>query len=146
VHRESLHACRAAGLDDGEGIKYPKGNDKGQAGWNVAIQFDSLADLADKLKEGVPMPCDNWFYECPKTSLWSINRLAIKAHGAPGEVAVDGKSGPILSVDSLSYFMPQLRRIGVSLSYPSTVLLMSCLAGRGPEGTDFLLKLSAIWP
>lgn len=36
-------------LGDGTQLQFPQGNDKGQAGWDVGLMFDTFADLAQKI-------------------------------------------------------------------------------------------------
>jgi len=148
--KSTLPVCYDPVLDDGKGLNYPEGNSKGQAGWNVSVGFDTIYDLSSQIYDGVTMPssfCSNVWDDCPKSSIWSINRLAIKAHGAPGEIWINGEGQPALSTDTLPTYEPLLRKIGIRLAYPrSLVLITSCLAGQGTHGTELLRMLSDLWP
>src|SRR5918996_5826611 len=88
--------CRNAQLDSTSGLSYPDGSQQGQAGWDVAVPFTTLDELAKRLSDGLPMPrqfCGNWLKDCAPIQRGEILRLAIIAHGDKGgKLAVNGKS------------------------------------------------------
>lgn len=149
-HRDFGTICSDARLDGGTGLRYPAGTKVGQAGWDVAIPFSKLSELATKLSSGVPMPasfCGNWFQDCDAIRTKEINRLVIMADGDHGQLAVNGKKAiPKLQASNIHLFRADLFKIGHYLR-PSgaTILLMGCLAGNGPKGTALLLALSRLW-
>jgi hypothetical protein len=130
---------------------YPAGSSRGQAGWDAAVPFEDLCDLAGKLASGLPMPketCGNWIYDCDPVAKGEIRRLAINTHGVAGVVFVEGKTSPtVLSADTVrSPHLTDLEAIREYLHPAATVLFMGCLAGQGPYGTDLLKVLSRVWP
>jgi hypothetical protein len=132
------------------GPAYPAGETYGQGGWDMGIQFSSLADLARKLF-GSPVNtpshlCGNWVRDCAPIRRGQVTRLAINAHGLAGQVFVNGRSGPALTSESVSASHGDLHNIGLSTSESAVILLMGCLAGQGAEGTRLLQALSRVWP
>jgi hypothetical protein len=150
-HADFATLCRSAELDDGSGLSYPRGNRQGQAGWHVTVRFTSLADLATRLHD-LPMPaefCGNWFQDCDPLRRGEILRLAILAHGDQGgQLAVEGRASSVrLTADTVREHRADLHAIGLfTRRSGSTILLMGCLAGQGPEGTRLLRQLSRVWP
>lgn len=146
-------------LDD-ESIEYPNGDRRGQAGWDVAIRFGSLAELADKLTKGVSLDpgTKRRFGRRYSAAIQrgEIARLAITAHGdQAGEWYANGKSQRPLTaeVNKLHTSRPvaacraSLHTIGLyTMPLKSTIILMGCLAGQGALGTALLSALSTIWP
>jgi hypothetical protein len=61
---------------------------------------------------------------------------------------VDGKNASIvLTATTVRTHHDDLHNIGLSTrERGSTVLLMGCLAGQGPSGTQLLVELSRVWP
>jgi hypothetical protein len=137
--------CSDATLDGGSGLNYPEGNDRGQAGWDIAVSFDNLLDLSMKMTTGVPKPCDNWFSACPSTAQDQINRLAIQAHGVSGSILIDSDPDS-LTIDRFYIYQPFLQLIGLKLSARSLVIFPSCLAARGKAGTELFSAISKLWP
>jgi hypothetical protein len=124
---------------------------QGQAGWDVAVKFSTLDELAKKLSDGLPMPgqfCGKRFADCEPIARGEISRLAIMAHGDHGgSVAVNGKNNPtVLTADNVSSFHNSLHTIGLYTRDKSIILLTSCIAGQGEAGTRLLKALSAVWP
>jgi hypothetical protein len=109
--------CRNAQLDSTNGLKYPKGNKQGQSGWDVALPFNTLHELAKKLTEGVPMPrqfCGNWLDDCDPIRRGEIQRLAIMAHGDQGgKLAVSGLNQEPLTPSNIKQFHGTLETIGL---------------------------------
>jgi hypothetical protein len=143
--------CRNAKLDTSTGLSYPSGDTHGQAGWDVAVRFSTLDELAKKLSDGLPMPrqfCGQRFKDCEPIARGEISRLAIMAHGDHGgKVAVNGKdSSTFLTADNVASFHNSLHTIGLYTRDKSTILLTSCIAGQGENGTRLLKALSGVWP
>jgi hypothetical protein len=150
-HKDFGSLCRNARLDATTGLSYPKGDQQGQADWNIAVPFESLEDLAKKFTGGLSMPrefCGNWFKDCDPIDRGEILRLAIMAHGNQGGiVAINGKADPEkLSPDNVDSFHAHLHTIGLFTRTKSTILFASCLAGQGDSGTRLLIALSKVWP
>ena len=147
---EVLPVCRNARLDTTSGLSYPDGNKQGQAGWDVAVPFKTLEDLAKNLTDGVAMPrqfCGNWFQDCDPIQRGEILRLAIMAHGDQGgKLAVSGSGEQPLTAANVKDFHSTLHTIGLYTREKSTILLTGCLAGQGEEGTRLLKALSEVWP
>ena len=53
---ETRSGCAKAGLDVDPKLSYPAGNEHGQAGWDVAVKYQDLADLAKLLSGGLAAP------------------------------------------------------------------------------------------
>lgn len=142
--------CRWGQLDQATGLAYPKGNQQGQAGWDVTIPFDSLKDLAARLSKGVPMPkqyCGNYLYDCAEIARGEIVRLAIMAHGNQGGVWLpNGKSREALKPDTVAGYHADLHTIGLYTQESATILLTGCLSAQGEPGARLLGVLSGIWP
>ncbi len=152
----------------------PNGQLNGQGGWDIGFNFANLTDLATQLQQLVkvnlpphmcvqpPIGLISWLscqgqpQPCP--TVGQVTQLAINAHGKAGEVylggppaenlAVDpGAERQALSVQNLPSMAADLTRIYNATAPNSTIFLMSCLAGRGPEGTELLKALSQLyWP
>lgn len=150
-HADFGALCRNAKLDKPNGLLYPFGNTQGQAGWDAAVVFSNLKELADKLSAGLPMPrqfCGNLVSDCDPIRKGELTRLAICLHGNRGGVlAVNGRSKePKLNPDNIESFHSYLHTIGLFTRAGSTILLMGCLAGQGEPGTRLLAALARIWP
>jgi hypothetical protein len=150
-HADFGALCRDTKLDDSTGNRYPSGTAQGQAGWDVAIKFNNLHELAAKLSQGVPMPtafCGNWFQDCDPIRRGEITRLTIMAHGLQGQLAVSGRYvEPKLESSNIRLFRDDLHTIGLMTPQSdATILLMGCLAGGGAQGTRLLSALSGVWP
>jgi hypothetical protein len=152
----------------------PNGQTNGQGGWDIGLNFASLNDLATQLEQLVRvnlpphmcvqppvgwmswLSCQGQAQLCP--TVGQLTQLAINAHGLPGRVYLGGKpaedqvvdpkaEGQALSVQNLNSMAADLIRIYNATAPNSTIFLMSCLAGRGPEGTELLKALSQLyWP
>ncbi len=151
-HSDFGKLCIDARLTNGEKISYPEGNEKGQAGWHVAVKFGHLSELAKLLRDGLPMPkqfCGNWTDDCDPIARGEIVRLAIMVHGEQsGQLLVNGRGyTPILTVDTIKSFHDDLHNIGLfTREKVSTILFMGCLAGQELQGTRLLKALSQVWP
>jgi hypothetical protein len=150
-HADFGTLCRNASLDPSNGNRYPAGTTQGQAGWDVAIRFTNLHELATTLGQGVPMPaafCGNWLQDCEPIRRGEITRLTIMAHGLPGQLAINGRyAEPKLEASNVPAVHDDLHRIGLMTpEADATILLMGCMAGGGPQGTRLLMALSAVWP
>jgi hypothetical protein len=155
-HKQFGILCADARLDQSSGLSYPSGNAHGQAGWDVAVPFSNLDDLAKKLSDGLPMPrafCGNFFDNCDSVQPGEIQRLAIMAHGDQGGiVAVSGVDAagkavpPILNASNAASFHGTLHTIGLYTGTKSTIIFASCVAGQGDDGTRLLRAMSAVWP
>jgi hypothetical protein len=153
-------------------MAYPGGDLKGQAGWDVGINYQSLDDLLVKLKTdtrrwlnevGDPQP---WNPLLPTTALSPeprrlplsatklrtllprIGRLAIHCHGGPGIAYINGTGAGKARIDqtNVASFTRKLVTLSTMLTADATVLFMSCMTGQGPEGTTFLQDVSALMP
>ena len=134
-------------------VQYPDGTPRGQAGWDMGMGFDTLANLADQLtRRPLTTPahlCGNLFMDCAPIAPGQITRLAINAHGAPGVLAVNGKDNPnTLNVTAL--LDPAVRddwdAVVQATAPDATIILMGCIAGKSLAGTALLTALSAITP
>jgi hypothetical protein len=117
-------------LGGGTKLQYPEGNEKGQAGWDAGLMFDTFGDLAEKLRK-----LDNG----------PITRLAINLHGSPGKI--DALSGGIEASmfdfkQLWSRYSSQLVAINGMLAAGAPVLIMGCNVAKGKEGEEFLSELS----
>ena len=94
-------------------------------GWSHTIQMKGLNDLLTSLQsEGLGN---------------RVTHLAIVAHGdAPGQVQLD-RPLTAASVEALSAV---LTRLGAYLKQDGMLTFYSCIAGKGPEGSDLLVALS----
>jgi Domain of unknown function (DUF4347) len=130
---------------------YPDGTASGHAGWDWGISFNHLGNLVTKLTI-LPTPsrlCGNILFDCPEVQPGQVFRLAICAHGAPGEFEIDGRGKKLLTAVRIRTIKPLrnlLKEIGNVLSDDAVVLLMGCNAGAGTKGSDLLIELSKIWP
>ena len=143
--------------DDGSTLSrlpYPQGTTRGQAGWDVGLQFGSLKSLASKLRfQPIALPnfiCGNLFQDCEQLKPGQISRLGINAHGNPGEVAINGRNNPVrLNVTTLATD-PDLQRdlegLRDATDPSATILFEGCLAGRSLGGTALLTALSQFMP
>ena len=99
----------------------------GQAGWEVGINFGDLHDLATKVAQ--------------KQKL--IRKMAINAHGYPGEFYINSKKGTPLKGDNVTAVHNiDLTTVRQWLTPNATLLLVGCLAGKGLGGTALVEKLS----
>jgi hypothetical protein len=108
---------------------------RGQAGWEVGINYTSnFHQLATTLALDV----------APKQG--KIRRLAIHAHGLPGQVFVNGSNRPPLELNTLEGYKADLALIRDSLAPDAVVLFVGCLAGQGKAGDAFLMEVSRLLP
>lgn len=134
-----------------EGPIYPDGTTKGQGGWDIGINYSNLQDLANQL-QGLSSwqpkhMCGNWVRQCPQNGAAQIGRLAIMAHGLPGQLYVNGQnSAVVLTVGSIANHRQELDTIYRAMLPGATILLMGCIAGRGQPGTLLLQELQKVWP
>lgn len=149
--RAPLSICEDARLDAGDNrlIAYPGGTPRGQAGWQLGLRFSTLSRLADHM-EAATIP---GFYGDPDAGSatvppGSVTRLAINAHGAPGEFdireRVNDERG-FLTRLTIPAFRVELERIGRMLAPGAPVLLAGCMAGRRDVGDELLSALSGVW-
>jgi hypothetical protein len=122
-------------LGGGTKLEYPQGNDKGQAGWDVGLGFDTFVDLAQKI------------VALKKSKNLAITRLAINLHGAPGRIDADSKGtnyDTAYDFDKLwKVYRQQMQQINGALEGNAMVLIMGCNVAAGDEGKQFLEKLSS---
>ncbi len=150
-HAEFGRLCRNAQLHPSSGMRYPRGNRQGQAGWHVAVPYSSLGGLARSFQGGIPMPrqfCGNWFRDCASIRRGEVVRLALLAHGDQGgQALLNGRNRPPITAATVRTHRRELHNIGLmTRRRGSTIILMGCLAGQGQAGTDLLVALSRIWP
>ena len=147
-------ACPDARLRENGSLSkrsYPDGTAKGQAGWDWGINFNHLGNLVTQLTV-YPTPsrlCGNLILDCPEVQPGQVIRLAIGAHGTPGEFEIDGKGKKPLTAERIRRIKPLrnlLKEIGNVLSDDAVVLLMGCNVGAGTQGSDLLIELSKMWP
>ena len=120
-------------LGGGTDIKYPAGNEHGQAGWEVGLMFDTFADMTTKLQSLMTKKGDK------------ITRLAINLHGMPGKIDADsvGTEPSMFDFASLqSRYSSQLVAINSMLSNDAPVLIMGCNVAKGVDGDKFLTEMS----
>jgi Domain of unknown function (DUF4347) len=116
-------------LADGTKLSYPKGNDKGQAGWDIGLMFNGLSDLDGKV--------DKALVETEK-----VTRLAINVHGLPGEIDIDG-DGKSWDFNKLwTTYSSQLVHLRMQMSGSAIVLIMGCQVAAGDKGATFLKDMS----
>ena len=126
----------------------------GQAGWDVGINFSNLEDLVNKLENLIVPDYAIGSGHERRIRPGELLRLAINAHGEPGVLFVDGTPRasetrmPLRADTARGWHRDSLRRIGLLTPRDGTgiILLVGCEAGRGAEGTNFLLTLSRVWP
>jgi hypothetical protein len=157
------NVCFDARLDGGKTksgkteskFDYPLGTSKGQAGWDMGINFRDFSDLADQLsRRPVRTPPHIWGGQTsdktsPTLAKHQIERLAIVAHGRAGsEIMVNGTSGKSksLSLSTIKEFRSELNAIGDALSAAAVVLFMGCAAALFKEGIQLIIELSKLWP
>jgi len=138
--------ARLGGDKADKGLSYPSGDFTGQAGWDMALQFTDLHDLAAQLSSGTPRPCHKWFSKCDQVQRGEVIRLGIMAHGVPGQVQINGPKGDPLTYANVEKYHDDLSKVGLFTRDGSTILFLSCLAAQGNEGTKLMTKLSWIWP
>jgi len=124
-----ITVCDNGSLSKGGSYVYPAGNEHGQYGWDIGVNYKSVPDLLNQL---LPIP-----YR-------AINRLALNEHGAPGQFLLRGATLTLESIatEPIQYTLKNIRGF---LSPSATVLLMACNCGAGDAGTDFLKQLSLIF-
>lgn len=95
------------------------------SGWSHTIQMKGLSDLVASLQ---------------KENLGRrVSHLAIVAHGdQPGQITLDKP----LTVATLGAFDASLARLGAYLTADGMLSFYSCIAGKGPEGSELLVALS----
>lgn len=151
-----LHPCPY--LTD-PSIEYPKGDGHGQAGWDIAVPYDNIANLADKLDAGVILHKETKRRFGPRYSQaiqpGEILRLGIMSHGDQGGrwFANPKKhyfplmAKPQAEAETVDDAADALKRIGKYVKPSgSTIVLVGCMAGQGKGGTELLMALSALWP
>jgi hypothetical protein len=109
---------------------------RGQAGWDVGLKFYSLTSLCNQLETLVAHRGDKM--------LKTVRRLAIRAHGDAGMVALNGKTQPAMNWQTMNDFAPILARLLRVTTDDATVLFMGCLAGKSNGGTDLLTRVSTV--
>jgi hypothetical protein len=132
----------------------------GQDNWLVSFEFTNFSDLANKLGgKQFDLPsfaCDNSWFRCGPIEENQITRLAILAHGAPGGVDIDNKSGwdikvsvsedsQMLNAGTIVRYSNQFDQILNVLAYRAKVFFMCCRTGSGKEGDEFLKAVSRRW-
>jgi hypothetical protein len=127
-----IKVCSDARLRGNENLQEDK--PFGQAGWTDGITFKNLEDLAEQLL--------NTFGK------GKVTKLAINAHGAPGQFLPAGRRRPDLAVNikTIPIFHKHLHNIGLSITQDATIMIAGCICGEGSIGTEFLKKLSMVWP
>jgi Domain of unknown function (DUF4347) len=101
----------------------------GQAGWDVGVRFENCRDLAEKLKQ---LP------------LWGANRIAVNAHGAPGEFYINGQDQEALKLANCrdqSKF-DGLKELHFRTASGGTILFVGCQMASGKAGSEVLERLS----
>lgn len=100
------------------------------SGWSHTINFSSLSDLVSQLREA--------------NLYGAVQRMAIVAHGDhPGQVITDfAPRDPMSQATSV----PGLRGLGVYLSRGAMLVFVSCIAGAGDAGSQFLKSVSQQLP
>jgi len=118
-------------LGGGTNIQYPEGNDQGQAGWDIGLDFKEIFNLAQNLgnlKAGL------------------ITRLAINLHGCPGKIDAAGGGGTeatmFNSAQLFNTYSGPLMFINSMLAAEAVVLIMGCNVAKGKAGEEFLSDLS----
>jgi len=130
------------------GYIYPEWTPRGQAGWDLGLNLHDIGEIATSLA-GRKAP--SWLGGEP-IEHGDVNRLAIMAHGYPGEVYGYGVANKTVkltptTVSTSGKVRDDLLAIEPWLAPDATVLLMSCRAGGyGTDGRDLLLRLSEVWP
>jgi hypothetical protein len=124
-----ITVCADGSFPRGGQYVYPAGDEHGQYGWDIGVNYKSVPDLLTQL---LPTPYRK------------IDRLALNEHGAPGTFLLRGAE---LTLESIATDQIQntLRSIRGFLSPSAVVLLMACNCGAGNDGTAFLTKLSLIF-
>jgi hypothetical protein len=130
VGNAPLYVCADGSFPKGGSYLYPDGDDKGQYGWDVGINYKSVPDLLTQL---LPLPYQK------------IDRLALDEHGFPGEFQLTGAK---LTLENIATEPIQntLRSICGFLSPDAVLLLVGCMSGMGDVGTEFLAQLSRFFP
>jgi hypothetical protein len=135
-----------------EDPRLPADEPKGQAGWDMGINYGNFLELARRLSETKPAHLGG-----ADILDHQVSRLAIVAHGAPGVVDVDQKESGNLGVPQpkgsqsltaarIGSYTTELDRIAKALRQNSVVILASCQAADGKEGEELLKALSRRWP
>jgi hypothetical protein len=118
-------------LGGGTKLQYPAGNDKGQAGWDIGLMFDTIGDLSYKLSQ---------------LDAGQITRLALNLHGSPGKIDAlsGGTEASMFDFTQLwNRYSSPLVFINRLLAAGAPVLIMGCNVAKGKEGEEFLSELSA---
>ncbi len=118
-------------------------SEKPETGWSHSIPFSALRSARDmELRNlGVRDPGTSDLVERleARSLAGLVDRLAIVAHGEPGAVFMSGKYFPEATAGSLRRLSKYLRRGGM-------LFFASCDAGAGPQGSEFLIRLSRELP
>ena len=97
------------------------------AGWDASFSFGKMQLLLDGLKQ--------------RGLAGQVSKLAIVVHGdADGVVQFT----PQLTPATLGTFRPQLSELGLYMKLHGKLIFLSCIAGRGPQGTTLLTGISKI--
>jgi hypothetical protein len=121
-----MAVCKDGSPSDGG--PYPDGNDKGQYGWDVGFTFSSLSDLVNQVSGNFGVN-------------QKIDRLAISAHGAPGELQLGGSQN--FSDSTFANFAADFRRVAAVMNSSGVLLFMACNFGAGIFGANMLKRLSS---
>jgi Domain of unknown function (DUF4347) len=118
-------------LGGGTKLSYPDGNDKGQAGWDVGLMFNTLGDLDGKIDEALSASDDK-----------KVTRLAINVHGAPGLVDINGDNQSWDFTKLWNKYSSQLVFLRTRMTDDAAVLIMGCQVAAGDVGASFLMDMS----
>jgi hypothetical protein len=160
-------------LDAGKArIAYPSGDLRGQAGWQISVEFSDLNELANKLtKLIIPTYYGDDRAGEAVVPPGRITRLGINAHGEPGNFHVNGPSAWFdrfneQSINDMQILQNHRRRTVINratgelgdpeapgvtdsldrirpmLAPAAPVLLLGCQAGQGTSGAFLLTALS----
>lgn len=128
-------------------LEWPAGSVKGQAGWHVGLNFATFAGLLKQLQQ-LELPD---FLGKSRLQSGEIDRLAICAHGNPGDVRINGRHSETAALTPAalkdgSAMHTDVMSLEKWLAPDATVLFMGCLAGSGDPGVALLKRLSTLWP
>ena len=140
--------------------QYPNGSPRGQAGWDLGVNFDGFADLLTKLQSELVRLQDE--VRDPPPTVWNplptkkmiarpafrfITRLAIHCHGGLGQVYINGQSKDAIDANSASMtFLGNFTLLATKLTKDATVLFMCCMSGQGTQGTELVKSVSKVLP
>jgi hypothetical protein len=134
----------------------------GQAKWDLALRYANANHLSGLLKsEKLPDHMCTSGFGCSSPScgpIANVDLLGIVAHGTPGGVDIDARSGAaslgtafdnnekLLNVVTIPKYSAALTQIGNVMKPGGTIMFMSCYAARGSAGTNFLIEISKVLP